>query len=78
MSVTYGYDLEDGDKMIEAPEQLIEIMSPFVSPGALVNHLPFCTFLILSFHMISSVSQSFQCSTFLPGSHTSATNLWYE
>jgi hypothetical protein len=43
MSVTYGYDLKDGDKILEAPEWAVEILSAFVPPGtALVNHLPFC------------------------------------
>jgi hypothetical protein len=43
MSVTYGYDLKDGDKILEAPELAAEILSPLVLPGAaLVNHLPFC------------------------------------
>ena len=45
MSLTYGYDLKDGDKILEAPAQLSEMMSPLVLPGgALVNHLPFCAF----------------------------------
>jgi hypothetical protein len=43
MSLTYGYDLKDGDKFLEAPTQLSEMMSPLILPGgALVNHLPFC------------------------------------
>ena len=43
MSLTYGYDLKDGDKILEAPVQTNELMSPLVLPGAtLVNHLPFC------------------------------------
>jgi len=42
MSLTYGYDLKDGDKMLEAPIQTIELVAPLVLPGgALVNHLPF-------------------------------------
>ena len=42
MSVTYGYDLKDGDKILEAQERSVEIMSPLLLPGAaLVNHLPF-------------------------------------
>ena len=49
MSLTYGYDLKDGDKILEAPAQLSEILSPLVLPGgALVNHLPFCALLISS------------------------------
>ena len=44
MSVTYGYDLKDGDKILEAPERSAEILSPLLQPGAaLVNHLPFRT-----------------------------------
>jgi hypothetical protein len=44
MSVTYGYDLKDHDKILEAPEWGAEILSGLVLPGAaLVNHLPFCT-----------------------------------
>jgi hypothetical protein len=31
MSLTYGYDLED-DKILEAPTQITEIMSPLVIP----------------------------------------------
>jgi hypothetical protein len=44
MSLTYGYDLKKGDKIIAAPIQATEIMSPLVVPGgSLVNQLPFCT-----------------------------------
>jgi hypothetical protein len=43
MSLTYGYDLKDGDKILEAPVQTAGLMSPLMLPGAaLVNHLPFC------------------------------------
>jgi hypothetical protein len=43
MSLTFGYDLKDGDKFLEAPVQVAKIMSPLVLPGAaLVNNLPFC------------------------------------
>jgi hypothetical protein len=42
MSLTYGYDLKEGDKMLEAPIQIIELVAPLVLPGAaLVNHFPF-------------------------------------
>ncbi|KAH9952456.1 cytochrome P450 [Russula dissimulans] len=42
MSLTYGYDLKKGDKIIAAPIQATEIMSPLVVPGgSLVNQLPF-------------------------------------
>jgi hypothetical protein len=43
MSLTYGYDLNDGDKMLEAPHRTTELMGPLVLPGAaLVNHVPIC------------------------------------
>ena len=43
MSVTYGYDLKDGDKILEAPVQTNDLLSPLILPGgALVNHLPIC------------------------------------
>jgi hypothetical protein len=43
MSLTYGYDLKDGDKILEAPTGAAEKLSPLLLPGgALVNHLPFC------------------------------------
>jgi hypothetical protein len=43
MSLTYGYDLKDGDKILEAPTGAAENLSPLLLPGgALVNHLPFC------------------------------------
>ena len=49
MSLTYGYDLKDGDKMLEAPIEASKIMTPFVLPGAaLVNYLPFCA--LSNFH----------------------------
>jgi cytochrome P450 len=42
MSLTYGYDLNDGDDFMAAPIQTTEIMSRVMLPGAaLVNHLPF-------------------------------------
>ena len=43
MSLTYGYDLKDGDIILEAPTGAADILSPLLLPGgALVNHLPFC------------------------------------
>ncbi|KAF8498603.1 cytochrome P450 [Russula emetica] len=46
MSLTYGYDLRDGDKILEAPVQANELLSPLVLPGAtLVNHLPFLRYI---------------------------------
>ncbi|KAH9987414.1 cytochrome P450 [Russula vinacea] len=42
MSLTYGYDLKDGDDFMTAPIQTTELMSRVMLPGAaLVNHLPF-------------------------------------
>ncbi|KAH9994259.1 cytochrome P450, partial [Russula vinacea] len=42
MSLTYGYDLKDGDKILEAPVQVAKLLAPLVRPGAaLINHLPF-------------------------------------
>ena len=49
MSLTYGYNLKDADKMLEAPIQVAKLLSPLVRPGAaLINHLPFCAVLTLS------------------------------
>ena len=46
MSITYGYDLNDGDELMAAPIQANEIVSRVILPGALlVNHLPFRTIL---------------------------------
>lgn len=43
MSLTYGYDLKDGDKILEAPHRTTKLMAPLVLPGAaLVNHVPIC------------------------------------
>jgi hypothetical protein len=43
MSLTFGYDLKDGDKILEATDQQSKIINK-LSPGigALVNLLPFC------------------------------------
>ena len=79
MSVAYGYDLKGGDKILEAPVQISKLMSRLLSPGgALVNYLPFRAVLnfFLPFH--SYLTAFFQCGTFLPGSHTSATDHWPE
>ena len=44
MSLTYGYDLNDGDEFMAGPIEATEMMSRVILPGAvLVNHLPFCT-----------------------------------
>ena len=75
MSLTYGYDLKDGDKILEAPVQASDIMAPLVLPGgALVNHLPFCAVPNLIRVMLVVAHNYFQCGTFLHGSHTSVTD----
>ena len=75
MSVTYGYDLKAGDKILEAPVQINELMLPLVVPGAiLVNHLPFCAITHFIPAILPASDRHFQCGTFLHGSHTSATN----
>ena len=79
MSVTYGYDLKDGDKILEAPVQTGELMSPLVLPGAiLVNHIPFCAMARFIPAILPASHSHFQCDTFLRGSHTSATNHSHE
>ena len=74
MSLTYGYDLNDGDEFVAAPIQATEIMSRVILPGGtLVNHLPFCA--VTHFITAMLVSHSyFQCGTFIPGFRFSATN----
>jgi len=75
MSLTYGYDLKDGDKILEAPVQANEILSPLALPGAtLVNHLPFCAITHFIPAILPVSHGHFQCGTFLHGSHTSAMN----
>jgi hypothetical protein len=73
MSLTYGYDLNDGDDFVTAPILATEIMSRVMLPGAaLVNHVPFCA--VLYFITALPVSHSyFQCGTFIPGFRFSAT-----
>ena len=42
MSLVYGYDLKENDKIIAAPVELSHILARLVLPGAaLVNHFPF-------------------------------------
>jgi len=54
MSLTYGYDLKEGDDMIAAPVQAAEMLVPLLLPGAaMVNHLPFCTFVIASIAILA-------------------------
>jgi hypothetical protein len=68
--------MKDGDKFLEAPVQVSELLSPLTLPGAaLINHLPFCAISILP-AMRAVPHGYFQCGTFLHGSHTSATNHW--
>jgi hypothetical protein len=75
MSVTYGYDLKEGDKILEAPVQVAELLSPLMLPGAtLVNHVPFCAITRFIPATLPVSHSYFQCGTFLHGSHTSATN----
>jgi hypothetical protein len=57
MSLTYGYDLNDGDELMAAPVQATEIMSRVILPGSvLVNHLPFCMVLYTVTTMLESHS----------------------
>ena len=79
MSVTYGYDLKGGDKILEAPVQNAKLFSRLASPGqALVNYLPFRAVLSFVLAMPVILHTCFQYGTFLHGSHTSATNHWFE
>ena len=66
MSLTYGYDLKDGDKILEVPIQVAKILEPLiVLRGALINHFPICA--IMNFvpampvvpHSIFSAAHSF-------------------
>lgn len=76
MSLTYGYDLKKGDKMLEAPEMASEFMRPVLQPGALLaNYLPFCAVFPL---MLVVPNSTLQCGLFLHGYHTSAINHWRE
>ena len=44
MSLTYGYDLKDGDKILEASVQADKLLSPFFRlGGTLISYFPFCT-----------------------------------
>lgn len=79
MSIAFGYDLKKGDRMVEAPNQVIEFMKPFPVPGpALVNYLPFRAPSGFIHTMLVVPNDYFQCGAFLRGSHTSATNHWHE
>ena len=79
MSLTYGYDLKDGDKILEAPVQASDLMTPLVLPGAaLVNYIPICVVFSLFLAMLVASHSYFQCGIFPHGYHTSATNHWRE
>jgi hypothetical protein len=59
MSFTYGYDLKDGDKMLQPSIQVGELLSPLIIPGgALVNDLPLCTISNFILCNTTSVSRS--------------------
>ena len=80
MSLTFGYDLKDGDKILDATNQLSSILRQFAIPrtsrGAILNVLPFCAVSIF-FSCVSALSHAhgrFQCVTSLHGSRISATN----
>jgi hypothetical protein len=60
MSSSYGYDLKNGDKILEAPLQISKTLSPLLLPGgALVNHLPFCALSFFNPCHASNDSQPF-------------------
>ena len=43
MSLTFGYDLKDGDKILEAPKQLNILLRGLASAGiAILYFVPFC------------------------------------
>ena len=74
MSLTYGYDLNDGDELMAAPIEASEITSRVALPGAvLVNHLPFCTVLYFITAVLVSHSYS-QCGIFIHGFRFSTTS----
>ena len=77
MSATYGYDLKDGDKLLEAPVQASGILNKLLLPGgALVNDIPICVAFYFILAMLVVSHRYFQCGIFLHGYHTSATNQW--
>ena len=79
MSITFGYDLKKGDRIVEAPNQIIKSMTPFDIPGvALVNYLPFCALSSFIPAVFVVTNGYFQCGASLHGSHTSATYHWHE
>jgi hypothetical protein len=43
MSLTFGYDLKDGDKILEATDQQTKILNKLAPGiGSPINLLPFC------------------------------------
>ena len=74
MSLTYGYDLNDGDELMVAPIQASEMVSRLMLPGAtVVNHLPFCT--VIYFITAIPMSHSYsQCGIFIHGFRFSTTS----
>jgi hypothetical protein len=77
MSLTFGYDMKEGDKILEAPIRLSKLLAPLVQPGAaIINHFPFCAVYNLVPTMLVVSHSHFQCGTSLHGSHTSAMNHW--
>jgi hypothetical protein len=43
MSLTFGYDLKDGDKILEAPKQFNILLRGLTSAGiAMLYFIPFC------------------------------------
>jgi hypothetical protein len=57
MSLTFGYDLKDGDKILEAPNQLNSILRELAPAGiALVYLFPFCAVPISSL-LATSISE---------------------
>jgi hypothetical protein len=55
MSLTYGYDVKEGDDMIAVPVQVAETMLPLVMPGAaLVNNFPFCAITFVTITVLAS------------------------
>lgn len=54
MSLTYGYEVKEGDDMTAVPVQVAETMLPLVMPGAtLVNNLPFCAVALVTITVLA-------------------------
>ena len=66
MSVTYDYNLKIGDKILEAPVQVLKMMSQLTLPGrALVNQLSFRT--VLNFVLsVMAMPHSFYSVRYIP------------